>query len=722
MLPKPLGDQNLESDADRLRTLLGFATLPGAVTSHSSLTGLGNDDHAQYVHLSAARVITAQHSFAPAAAQPPFTLGVNAQGQTVTGLKADQLNKSVTAGSGLTGGGALTGTVALAIDTAVVATLTGGKVPLAIGGTHADLSATGGAGQYLRQSSVGAAITVGAIAGGDLPAGIVYNTETIGVSGLGLSGGGDLSAARTITLTSSSNPGAAAAILASTAAGALTLVNFTATGFISAGSVSSSLLPTTTDTYDLGSATKLWRKGWLSELDAILFSQNTVSVIGGWLMVAHNEGLIPVGQDVGAADATIDFGQAMTNGDFVLFRANGQVEYVSITSLSAGTRYNVTRNLDGSGANAWPAGSVYVVLGQTGAGRIELNSNATPRISIFKQGATYNAGTEVVRIGDMNGWGAAVTEVYGAGFGDYPGGNYLTYDTAGGFVLKGGGGNVKIDANGLSVIQGSVSSSKIKFGSFADIFSSSVLLTIEAGLTGNGTDGQISLAANRTAGTGVAQITIDTVAGVIIQSQGASPPPGDLHVGGSTVLGASFGSPNAMLDVRGSGIVTGGLNVGTATGAATGALKISDSIRQSTALGTRAYHNAAQAVATATWTSLALNSELFDNDTIHDLVTNNSRLTCKTAGVYVITGTVSIAASAAGTLRGIRIFLNGVTPLDTVLLPLVVNTSLIINVSGIYNLALNDYVELQMYQDTGGALNALWQANVTPMFSMARIP
>lgn len=44
-----------------------------------------------------------------------------------------------------------------------------GQVPLAHGGTNADLSATGGTGQFLKQSSAAAAITVGTIADTDVP-------------------------------------------------------------------------------------------------------------------------------------------------------------------------------------------------------------------------------------------------------------------------------------------------------------------------------------------------------------------------------------------------------------------------------------------------------------------------------------------------------------------------------------------------------------------------
>ena len=216
-------------------------------------------------------------------------------------------------------------------------------------------------------------------------------------------------------------------------------VGLTLTGNLSAAGVASSLIPSATDTYDLGSSTKLWRKGWLSELDAILFAQNTVTLVGGWLMLTKNEGTIPAGQDVGTADTSIDFGQSVTVGDFVLFRAAGAVEYVQVGSLSSGTRYNVTRNLDGSGANAWPAGSVYAVLGASGNGRIELNANATPRIGLIRQGATYNAQTELLRVGDLNGgWGYG-SETYGFAVGQYAAGkSSLTVDDANGIRIFNG--------------------------------------------------------------------------------------------------------------------------------------------------------------------------------------------------------------------------------------------------------------------------------------------
>ncbi len=59
---------------------------------HGSLTGLGDDDHTQYVHNSTARTISAVHTFNPTSSGAPFTLGSNAQGQLISGLNADQLD------------------------------------------------------------------------------------------------------------------------------------------------------------------------------------------------------------------------------------------------------------------------------------------------------------------------------------------------------------------------------------------------------------------------------------------------------------------------------------------------------------------------------------------------------------------------------------------------------------------------------------------------------
>lgn len=184
------------------------------------------------------------------------------------------------------------------------------------------------------------------------------------------------------------------------------------------GGVESNLYPLLSDTFDLGAPDRLWRKGWLSELDAVLFAQNTISVIGGWLIVTKDEGTVE--EDVDTSETQIDFGaNNIVANDFIVFRSAGAVEYMQATSLASGNVWNVTRNVDGSGTNAWPQGSVWVNFGYNGTGRIELNANATPRISMFTQGTSYNSQTELLRLGDLNGWGPYVAEAYGFATGIY---------------------------------------------------------------------------------------------------------------------------------------------------------------------------------------------------------------------------------------------------------------------------------------------------------------
>ncbi len=224
-------------------------------------------------------------------------------------------------------------------------------------------------------------------------------------------------------------------LLKSDATGSLKLASLTLTGNIAAAGVASHLIPTLPDTYDLGSSTKLWRKGWLSELDAVLFAENTITLLGGWFIVGKGQGTLP--GDVAAGDATVDFGQAMTPGHIVVLRSSLAVEYVTVGALVSGTTYNVTRNVDGSGANDWPAGSVYLVLGASGDGRIELNAYDTPRVQIVRQGAAYNQQTEIARLGDLNGgWGYS-TETWGLAVGEYAAGKgNLVYDQANGLRLR----------------------------------------------------------------------------------------------------------------------------------------------------------------------------------------------------------------------------------------------------------------------------------------------
>lgn len=122
----------------------------------------------------------------------------------------------------------------------------------------------------------------------------------------------------------------------------------------------------------------------------------------------------------------------------------------------------------------------------------------------------------------------------------------------------------------------------------------------------------------------------------------------------------------------------------------------------------KAIHNATQAIGTGT-TTVALNSELFDTDTMHDTVTNNSRLTCKTAGTYMVGGNIEFAGSATGAFRNLLIVVNNTASIAADSKPPAgANPTRLMAVT-VLSLAVSDFVELQVNQDTGGSLNLTGQ-------------
>ncbi len=274
---------------------------------------------------------------------------------------------------------------------------------------------------------------------------VVPGTRQV-IAGTGLTGGGALTSNVTLTVNQAFTP------------------TWTGAHIFQGAVTTRTILPEAQGDYDLGSDVKPWHSIYASELNSIVFNVETITILAGSLMVSKDAGILAA--DVSTVATTIDFGQTMTPNDFVILRGlttggSPHVEYLKVLTLVSATTYNVTRNLDG-GTDAWVQGTPFCVLGNTGNGRIELSAYTTPRISILEQGATYNATTDRVRIGDLNGSYGIVTEKYGFGVGDYSGGdgNYFKYDSDE-FVLKAGSGAVTVDADGIEIVAGTTLAKKL---------------------------------------------------------------------------------------------------------------------------------------------------------------------------------------------------------------------------------------------------------------------
>jgi len=136
--------------------------------------------------------------------------------------------------------------------------------------------------------------------------------------------------------------------------------------------------------------------------------------------------------------------------------------------------------------------------------------------------------------------------------------------------------------------------------------------------------------------------------------------------------------------------------------------------------GALVYKSADQSIPDLTWTTLTFDSEAYDTDNIHDPTTNNSRLTCKTAGKYLVYFMLNWEGNATG-YRHTRLKKNGVTLAE----PLIFNPggSVETCLPGliVLDLSVNDYVELMAYQNSGGALDIFGSDLTETYFGMQRI-
>ncbi len=111
---------------------------------------------------------------------------------------------------------------------------------------------------------------------------------------------------------------------------------------------------------------------------------------------------------------------------------------------------------------------------------------------------------------------------------------------------------------------------------------------------------------------------------------------------------------------------------------------------------------------TGTWTSVTMDTEDFDRDNGHSTTTNASRYTSQTNGYYLPGGKISFAVNATGR-RWTRWAVNGSE----------INAARVNEMSASgdatevpaaarwYYLNVGDYLELQGYQDSGGALSTV---------------
>lgn len=290
---------------------------------------------------------------------------------------------------------------------------------------------------------------------------------TFNGSTLAITGAGTFSASVTTPILSASGalsifPTGAATV--QTGAGNLTL---SPAGDIVLGPVGNDILPSAGYTKNLGALTNKYLTLHAAELWVeTLVAQDTMATIGGRVLVGPTTTLT-ADLAPGGTSISVKHNQ-MVSGDRVFMQANGFYEAMAITSGPSGSgpyTYSVTRNLDGSGANAWTAGDAVFNTGTTGDGFIDLysinglipGSTAGPTIvGNVRTGTTYSDIAPRWAIGNLNGLYGYGVDTYGAAFGNNSAAWVKIDPTNGVRIGHNATTYVHVDASGNALFSGQV--------------------------------------------------------------------------------------------------------------------------------------------------------------------------------------------------------------------------------------------------------------------------
>lgn len=122
------------------------------------------------------------------------------------------------------------------------------------------------------------------------------------------------------------------------------------------------------------------------------------------------------------------------------------------------------------------------------------------------------------------------------------------------------------------------------------------------------------------------------------------------------------------------------------------------------------YQAAAQSIPNATWTTIAIDTEVFDSANGHSTTVNNTRYTAAVAGYYEFVMKVGHGSNATGDRgAGFQVNSGGIfTPAECVVQAVTVAThgTQVVAVCK-FQLAAGGFVEGMGYQNSGGALSTL---------------
>jgi len=131
----------------------------------------------------------------------------------------------------------------------------------------------------------------------------------------------------------------------------------------------------------------------------------------------------------------------------------------------------------------------------------------------------------------------------------------------------------------------------------------------------------------------------------------------------------------------------------------------------------------AQSIANGTPTAVTFDTEDIDTDNGHSTVSNTSRYVGQTAGRFQVSGGVGFAASATAR-RSAQWFKNGsVINAGSAMVPATAANDMAVaaRTMTVFLNGSTDFVELDAYQESGGALNTFVTGNGQPSMSVRMV-
>lgn len=131
-----------------------------------------------------------------------------------------------------------------------------------------------------------------------------------------------------------------------------------------------------------------------------------------------------------------------------------------------------------------------------------------------------------------------------------------------------------------------------------------------------------------------------------------------------------------------------------------------------------AYQTSVQSVGYGSTATMSFQAETVDTDGIHSTASNTYRMTCATAGYYLMTGSIIYDASATGMRAA---YIEKFTTATSATAPVLGSLSYVISSSGTYpttvttpsvvvSMAVGDYIQLTGFHTAGAGLNTYYNS------------